>query len=155
MDRRVWISICEVNLTVMLWTGVTSLDLSKLFILQTDGSNQEVGALLSQLDGDGTNHLVGYFSRKLLIVKGGSLLHSGEWMPHHKARNWRIQGIHSWKTISDPYWPSCSHMVRSTQREQSNTHSLELSFQPYSFLVKHCKNQMNKNTNALSQCAPN
>ena len=30
-----------------------------------------------------------------------------------------------------------------------------LSLQPYSFVVKHCKGQMNKNADALSQCAPN
>ena len=43
-----------------------SPDFSKLFILQTDASNRGVGAVLSQWDSDGTDHPVGYFSRKLL-----------------------------------------------------------------------------------------
>ena len=46
-----------------------SLDFSKLFILQTDVSNRGVGVVLSQWDSDGTDHPVGYFSRKLLPKK--------------------------------------------------------------------------------------
>ena len=38
----------------------------KQFILQTDASEQGVGAVLNQLDGSGADHPVAYFSRKLL-----------------------------------------------------------------------------------------
>ena len=43
-----------------------SPNLDKEFILQTDASNQGVGAVLSQFEIDGQEHPVAYFSRKLL-----------------------------------------------------------------------------------------
>ena len=43
-----------------------SPDFSKDFILQTDASNRGVGAVLSQIDDDGEEHPVAYFSRKLV-----------------------------------------------------------------------------------------
>ena len=39
----------------------------KEFLLQTDASDVGVGAVLSQLDEEGTDHPVAYYSRKLLI----------------------------------------------------------------------------------------
>ena len=36
------------------------------FILQTDVSNRGIGAVLSQCDESGDEHLIAYFSRKLL-----------------------------------------------------------------------------------------
>jgi phospholipid-translocating ATPase len=41
-------------------------DFAKQFILQTDASNRGVGAVLSQLDDDGKDRPIAYFSRKLL-----------------------------------------------------------------------------------------
>ena len=43
-----------------------SPDFNKPFILQTDASNRGVGAVLSQIDTEGEEHPVAYFSRKLL-----------------------------------------------------------------------------------------
>lgn len=43
-----------------------SPDFEREFVLQTDASERGIGAVLSQLDDDGTDHPVGYFSRKLL-----------------------------------------------------------------------------------------
>ena len=43
-----------------------SPDFRRPFILQTDASNRGVGAVLSQMDSAGTEHPVGYYSRKLL-----------------------------------------------------------------------------------------
>ena len=37
--------------------------------MQTDASNRGVGAVLSQMDPEGTEHTVGYYSRKLLPRK--------------------------------------------------------------------------------------
>ena len=44
----------------------SSPDFEKIFILQTDASNYGVGAVLSQTDGEGVDHPVAYFGRKLL-----------------------------------------------------------------------------------------
>ncbi len=43
-----------------------SPDFVRPFILQTDASDRGVGAVLSQIDGEGEEHPVGYFSRKLI-----------------------------------------------------------------------------------------
>ena len=43
-----------------------SPDFRRPFILKTDASNWGVGAVLSQMDSKGTEHPVGYYSRKLL-----------------------------------------------------------------------------------------
>ena len=45
---------------------LSSPDLEKTFIFQTDDSNYGVGAILSQTDGEGLDHPVTYFSYKLL-----------------------------------------------------------------------------------------
>ena len=45
---------------------LSSPDFEKTFILQIDASNYGVGAVLSQTDGEGVDHPVAYFSRKLL-----------------------------------------------------------------------------------------
>ena len=47
-------------------TVFSSPDFEKTFILETDASNYGVGAVLSQTDGEGVDHPVAYFSRKLL-----------------------------------------------------------------------------------------
>ena len=43
-----------------------SPDFTKEFVLQTDASDVGVGAVLSQLDEEGADHPVAYYSRKLL-----------------------------------------------------------------------------------------
>ena len=43
-----------------------SPNFSDSFVLQTDASDRGVGAVLSQLDADGEEHPVSYYSRKLL-----------------------------------------------------------------------------------------
>uniref|UniRef100_A0A1X7URL1 Reverse transcriptase domain-containing protein n=1 Tax=Amphimedon queenslandica TaxID=400682 RepID=A0A1X7URL1_AMPQE len=43
-----------------------SPDFNKEFILQTDASERGVGAVLSQLDNEGRDHSIAYFSKKLL-----------------------------------------------------------------------------------------
>ena len=46
-----------------------SNDFKRPFVLQTDPSERDVGAMLSQTDDEGAEHLIGYFSRKLLPKK--------------------------------------------------------------------------------------
>ena len=42
-------------------------DFSHRFMLQTDASNLRLGAVLAQLDKNGTEHPIAYLSRKLLV----------------------------------------------------------------------------------------
>ena len=46
---------------------LNSPDFKKGFIVQTDASDRGVGAVLTQVGGDGQEHPVGYFSRKLCL----------------------------------------------------------------------------------------
>ena len=55
------------NLTRKTFKPVlSSPDFEKTFILQTDSSNYGIGEILNQTDGEDVDHLVTYFSLKLL-----------------------------------------------------------------------------------------
>ena len=61
--------MCEdafAKLKVHLCSVLKGPDFSKQFTLQTDASDRGIGAVLSQLDEEGNDHPVAYFSRKLL-----------------------------------------------------------------------------------------
>ena len=45
---------------------LSSPDFGKPFVLQTDASDRGVGAVLSQMNDEGVEHPVAFFSRKLL-----------------------------------------------------------------------------------------
>ena len=70
-NQVVWSHTCEqafTSLKKLLCTSpvLWSPDFSKPFVLQTDASDRGVGAILSQLDENGCDHPIAYFSRKLL-----------------------------------------------------------------------------------------
>ena len=48
--------------------------------MHTDASKHGVGAVLSQLDDEGLDHTISYFSRKTSTARG-TLCHSGKGMP--------------------------------------------------------------------------
>ena len=70
-NRVIWTPACHrsfLELKHMLCSMpiLQSPDFSRQFILQTDAYDRGVGAVLSQLDDEGIEHPVAYFSRKLL-----------------------------------------------------------------------------------------
>ena len=70
-DKVLWTAECEkafITLKRALCRSpvLANPDFSKEFILQTDVSNQGVGAVLSQVGEDGLEKPISYFSRKLL-----------------------------------------------------------------------------------------
>ena len=70
-NRVIWTAECDLafqQLKTRLCSSpvLQAPDLQKPFQLQTDASDRGVGAILSQLDTDGVDHPVAYFSRKLL-----------------------------------------------------------------------------------------
>ena len=71
-NRVVWSADCEAafkTLQEKLCAApvLKSPDFDQPFLLQTDVSDRGVGAVLSQMDGEGTEHPVAYFSHKLLL----------------------------------------------------------------------------------------
>jgi len=65
-----WTSQCQTafdHLKQCLTTApvLTFLDLSKLFIVDTDASDEGIGAVLSQLDSNNAEHVIVYASRTL------------------------------------------------------------------------------------------
>ena len=76
------------------------LKFSKAFILQTDTSNRGVGAVLSQIDGDGDEHPVAYFSRKLLEREEEySTIEKECLVPSHQTRHTSLSSILARKAI--------------------------------------------------------
>ena len=70
-NRIVWTSECNNAFTALkqcLCSSpiLCSPDFSRPFLLQTDASDCGIGAVLSQLDYEGTEHPVAYYSRRLL-----------------------------------------------------------------------------------------
>ena len=131
-----------------------SPDFSKLFILQTDASNRGVGAVLSQQDSDGTDHPVGYFSRKIFLREEAYSTVEKECLAIKL-------GIEAFKVylLGRQFEIHTDHNALIwLDRLKENNQRLtcwSLSLQLYSFVVKHRKGQMNKNADALSRCAPN
>ena len=68
-------------------------DLSQLFILQVDASNDELGAVLLQEEGSKKTH-VAYASRKLKTRE--SMCGHRERMSHFDLRNSEISQVHLW-----------------------------------------------------------
>lgn len=73
-NHLVWTPACDAAFTALktrlclspvLWIP----DLGRPFVLQMDTSNRGVGMVLSQLDDDGTEYPVAYYSRKLLPLE--------------------------------------------------------------------------------------
>ena len=66
-----WTDLCEKAFLLLQDTLrshpiLKSPDFDREYILQTDASDRGVGAVLSQLDNEGNEHPIAYFSRKLL-----------------------------------------------------------------------------------------
>ena len=70
-NRVEWTSQCDYafrSLKTMLCSSpvLRSPDFTSEFILQTDASDRGIGAVLSQINDNGNEHPIAYFSRKLL-----------------------------------------------------------------------------------------
>jgi len=59
-------AFCKLKSVLCIAPVLHSPDFSQTFILQTDASDRGVGAVLSQIDAEGNEHPIGFFSRKLL-----------------------------------------------------------------------------------------
>ena len=129
---------------------LSSPDFGKTFILQTDASNCSVGAVLSQVDSQGLEHPVAYFSRKLLDKEKKYSTIEKECLAIKLAvqafqvyllgRTFLIQTDH--RTLQ---W------LDNVKDENSRLARWSLALQPYQFKFEHRKGQANANADTLSR----
>ena len=129
-----------------------SPDFSQPFVLQTDASDFGVGAVLSQTDGEGIDHPVAYFSRKLLpreqrysTVEKECLaikLGTQAFRVYLLGRPFTIQTDHRALQWLDRLKETNSRLTRWS-----------LALQPFQFTVQHRAGKANANADALSRAA--
>ena len=125
-------------------------DFTKTFFLQTDASDRGLGAVLSQLDDEGKDHPVAYYSRKLLpreerystVEKECLAIKLGveAFRVYLLGRKFVIQTDHRSLIWLDRLKEKNARLTRWS-----------LSLQPYMFTVTHRAGAANGNADALSR----
>ena len=127
-----------------------SPDFSNPFILQTDASDRGVGAVLSQLDDQGDDHPIAYFSRKLLPREERYSTIEKECLAIKLAvQHFRVY------LLGRPFVIQTDHRsLEWLDRLKENNSRLSrwsLALQPYQFQVRYRPGQSNSNADALSR----
>ena len=126
-----------------------SPDFTRPFVLQTDASERGVGAVLSQLDDNGDDHPVAYFSRKLLPREKYSTVEK-----ERLAIKLAVQAFNVY-LLGRPFTIQTDH--RSLQwldRLKDNNSRLtrwSLDLQLHPFQVNYCTGKANSNADGLSR----
>ena len=127
-----------------------SPDFSRPFILQTDASDRGVGAVLSQLDDEGIDHPVAYYSRKLLPREEKYATVEKECLAIKLA----IQAFKVY-LIGRHFVIQMDHCALEwLDRLKDNNARLtrwSLFLQPFNFTVKYCAGKNNGNADTLSR----
>ena len=127
-----------------------SPDFDKPFVLQTDASDRGVGAVLSQLDDEGAEHPVAYFSRKLLPREERYSTVEKECL----AIKLGVQ-IFRVYLLGRPFTIQMDHRSLAwLDRVKENNSRLtrwSLALQSYNFEVQYRAGKMNQNADALSR----
>ena len=89
--------ICGHSYQPWLWENI---------IFQINASNYGVNAVLSQMDAEGLDHPVAYFSHKLLTWQRAETLQNWERMSSHQAGCQSISNVLTWPAIHNPDRPS-------------------------------------------------
>ena len=128
---------------------LTSPDFERTFILQTDASNYGVGAVLSQMDAEGLNHLGAYFSRKLLDREHKYSTIEKECLAIKLA----VKAFQMY-LLSRPFIIQTDHRtlqwLSNVKDESSRLGRWSLALQPYQFEIQHRKGRANANADSLS-----
>jgi hypothetical protein len=154
-NRVEWTPLCEVafaQLKAHLCSSpvLKGPDFDKQFILQTDASDRGIGAVLSQLDDEGNDHPVAYFSRKLLpreekysTIEKECLaikLSIHAFRVYLLGKEFVIQTDHRALEWLDRLKESNARLTRWS-----------LALQPYQFVVRYRAGKKNGNADALSR----
>ena len=131
-----------------------SPDFSRPFILQTDASDQGVGAVLSQQEEDGVENPVSYYSRKLLPREQRYSTVEKELLAIKLATNaFKVYLLGRKFTIVTDH-----RSLEWLDRLKENNARLtrwSLALQPFDYRVKHRPGIENGNADALSRIATN
>ena len=125
-------------------------DFSRAFVLQTDASQRGVGAVLSQTDGDGAEHPVGYFSRKLLNREE----HYSTVEKECLAIKLAVEAFRVYLLGRPFVIQTDHHSLEWMERMKENNNRLirwSLALQPFNFSVRYRKGKDNQNADALSR----
>ena len=105
-------------------------DSIKDFLLQTDVSDRAVGAILSQADENVNDHLIAYFSKRLVSPKRKIFNHRKKCLHGYGTWNSGISCLLDGQTIHNANRPLLTRMARLTQREQCTFSMLESGLAP-------------------------
>ena len=127
-----------------------SPDFDREFLLQTDASNRGIGAVLAQVDDDGDEHPIAYYSRKLLpreekyaTVEQECLaikLGVQAFRAYLLGREFMVQTDHR-----------CLEWLDRFKDDNSRLTRWSLALQPFKFTVQHRPGRANNNADALSR----
>ena len=127
-------------------------DFSCPFILQTDASEVGVGAVLIQIDAEGCDHPVAYFSRKLLPREQKYATIEKECL----AIKLGVEAFQVY-LLGNEFTIQTDHRALQwlTKFKDSNNRLLQwsLALQPFRFQVVHRKGRDNANADSLSRQA--
>ena len=125
-------------------------DFEKVFILQTDASNQGLGAVLLQEDRDGMKHPIGYASRKLLPRESRYSTIERECL----AIVWAVTKFQDY-LYGKEFMLETDHQplqyLRATQFQNGRLMRWALALQPYRFVIKAIKGRDNVGADFLSR----
>ena len=127
-----------------------SPDFSKQFIIQTDASDRGVGTVLSQLDSEGKDHPIAYFSCKLLPREEKYSTIEKECL----ATKLAMQAFRVY-LLGRPFVIQTDHRALTwldhLKEDNSRLTRWSLSLQPYQFTVNYRAGKANANADALSR----
>ena len=157
-DIVVWTEECDRAFNtlkdVLTSTPVlSSPNFEKMFILQTDASNHGVGAVLSQVDAEGLDHPIAFFSQKLLDREQKYSTIEKECLAIKLAVDaFRVY------LLGRPFVIQTDHRtlrwLSNVKDENSRLARWSLALQPYKFKFEHRHGRQNANADSLSSTLP-
>ena len=127
-----------------------SPDLSRPFIVQTDASDRGIGAVLSQISSDGSEHPVSYYSRKVLPREERYATVEKECLAIKLAiQAFRVYLLGRKFTVqTDHRSLEWLHRIKDTNPRLARW---SLALQPYDFTVEHRAGKDKGNADGLSR----
>eukprot|EP00731_Ephydatia_muelleri_P015573 Em0008g1293a len=154
-NQVVWTDRCEgsfqkLKSLLCREPALHSPDFTKEFVLQTDASDVGVGAVLSQLDEEGADHPVAYYSRKLLAREQKYATIEKECLAIKLATQaFRVY------LLGRPFIIQTDHRALEwLDRLRENNAKLSrwsIALQPFKFQVRHRPGKDNGNADCLSR----